>query len=144
MTLIPPAIILATRALGMRDREVAEICGIGPQAVAEWVAAGRVPPLKHCALLLAVVRVVAELLVHRWPDTDVARHTEIACDAAKAYVRLAEVTLTRDLGGAIPQELIDRARAEARRMIDRWPPPRTREPRPSAVRQRRPQRGAAQ
>jgi hypothetical protein len=90
-----PPILQATRALGIRDVDVAHICGVSPVAVNQWANGQRpIPRVKHVALLL-IVGFIREMLV----DTD---HPRVA---AACEIVLKWLILAREEVGEHPDEV---------------------------------------
>jgi hypothetical protein len=115
----PPPILLATRALGWADSTTAALLGIPQPRVAEWAATGRIPPVRHLALILLVIRLCEGLLDQQHADPYEHRRTLIMGQAANAYATLAKKILDRDFGAEIPPDLIERAYMVHDQAVDR-------------------------
>jgi hypothetical protein len=99
----------ATRSLGLNDRKIAQLMGISPEAVHQFVNGKKPLPLvRHLALLYLVTRLTGVVGAAYPPNTRFARRAQVAIDAAKAWAECARSELEEDTGGVYRAEDIER------------------------------------
>ena len=95
-----PAILEATKALGLNDRRVARLLGVSAEFVHSW-ANGRkpIPHLRLLTLIFLVGRLTGDIGKQQPPQTRYARRAQMAIDAAVGWKNLATLELLEDVGG---------------------------------------------
>jgi DNA-binding transcriptional regulator YdaS (Cro superfamily) len=114
-----PAILEATRIVGLTDSDVARLLDVAPPSVTDWVKGRRkIPPARHIALRM-LVTTLAEQVDHA-PDGPRARRARLLRNSARAWAALAddEIPLPSD-------DVRQAAEALYRQMITRLEAPVT-------------------
>jgi transcriptional regulator with XRE-family HTH domain len=95
-----PAILEATKALGLNDRRVAGLLGVSAEAVHSWANGRRqIPQLRLLTLIFLVGRLTGAFGKQQPPQTRYARRAKMAIDAADAWKNLASLELLEDVDG---------------------------------------------
>jgi hypothetical protein len=108
----------ATRSLGLNDRKIAQLMGISPEAVHQFVNGKKpLPIVRHLALLYLVTRLTGLVGAAYAPNTRYARRAQVKIDAAKAWCQLARDELDEDVSGIYHADQIERGYELGQRML---------------------------
>jgi hypothetical protein len=104
-----PAILEATRAIGLTDSEVARLLGCTPMQVNDWVKGRRrIPPTKHHALAIFIGGLAGIFDEGDIGDTAYSRRARLLQSAILGWLTLAveeEGAMSATLATANPAEL---------------------------------------
>jgi DNA-binding transcriptional regulator YdaS (Cro superfamily) len=108
-----PAILEATRAIGLSDSELARLLEVTPGAVNDWVKGRRrIPPTKHLALMHFIAAMVGIFEGDLDPPNTVhARRAALLNDVIRNWMAMAIDE------GAVAADTGDEARELAERML---------------------------